>query len=86
MRYISCRNVDDMTEALLHLIPVDDKYITTQVLWASRKLCNIALNYLILLDKERAVKLMLSTKPIIGSYGGLYGQMFENLAHEIILR
>ena len=86
MRYdgeISYTDVDDVTGALLHLIPVDDEYITTQVLWASRKLCNIAINTLLLLDKERVVKHILSTKGI-GTYGGLRGYMFENLAHEII--
>ena len=76
-------NVDEVSGRLLHLIPVDDDYIITQVVWASRRIFNFALDALIQLGKKEAKALILSTAGI-GNYGSLRGYFFESLAHEMI--
>ena len=81
---IQYSNVDEVSERLLHLIPVDDNYIITRVVWASQRISNLALDALIQLGKEEAKALILSTAGIIGNYGSLRGYFFERLAHEMI--
>ena len=76
-------NVDAVSGQLLHLIPVDDDYIITQVVWASRRIFNFALDALIQVGKKEAQAFILSTAGI-GNYGSLRGYLFENLAHEMI--
>lgn len=80
-------NVDEVSGRLLHLIPVDDDYnddyIIPQVVWASRRIFNFALDALIQFGKEEAKALILSTAGI-GNYGSLRGYFFESLAHEMI--
>ena len=45
-------NVDEVSGRLLHLIPIDDSYILTRVVWASQKISDLALDALIHLGKE----------------------------------
>ena len=74
--------IDEVCGRLVHLVPMDDSYIATQVQWASRKLSNFALAMLIDIDIQNAKNLISATKGV-GSYGSLRGYLFENLAHQI---
>jgi len=78
---LSYSSIDNVSGKLVHLVPVDDKYIFTQVRWASQKLCNLVLDLLIAVEKAK--KQILSTREI-WAYGSLRGHLFENLAYRII--
>lgn len=76
-------NISDVCGRLVHLIPMDDVYVDTQIQWASQKLANFALDTLIAKNAKEAINLILSTQGS-GSYGSLRGDLFEKLAHRII--
>ena len=76
-------NISDVCGRFVHLIPMDDVYVNTQIQWASQKLANFALDTLIAKNAKEAINLILSTQGS-GSYGSLRGDLFEKLAHRIV--
>lgn len=74
---LSYSSVGYVSGMLVHLVPIDDQYIFTEVRWASRKLCAIVLEVLIEQGKRKAKEIILSTRGI-GAYGSLRGYLFEN--------
>lgn len=79
----SYESIDDVCGRLVHEVPMDDKYIDTQVRWASQKLASFALDALVSKNATDAMNLVLSTQGI-GSFGSLRGHLFEKLGHRIV--
>jgi len=79
----SYQHIDGVCGRLVHEVPLDNKYINTQVQWASQKLASFALDSLIAERGAEAMNLVLSAQGL-GSYGSLRGDLFEKLAHRIV--